>query len=382
MLSSPTFSFEVWQLVVLIVHFFLGGRTAWSSSVKLQGRTFAARYWYDGVFVNNAREDAAEVALFILDPENHQARATTTYPGQLWPQQNASFQQQRSYWSVSLLREAIFVCFIFFFFLLFLFGKPNCLTFFFPFLFSFFFPPFFTLSFSFNCIQHIPGQYQYHAGPQLYVQRIGPVVGSSHCTRRHATSGDALFRWPASSSGFDLGRCLSCILPVADPFLFSFIPFLVSPRFKPPKWEGPLVYLCFFPWHDNWNRNYVLTKRWHDYMTTNKPWPAFWYYIRMDIWRFDSFVFFLFSSLHFSVIWSIEVIPEARRSDRHFRHGQRESKGGGMRCNWISLLGGEEYGVFIFLFISPLSLSLSSPPEKSQYAISFRAMHYYTWIRI
>ena len=83
--------------MVLIVHFFLGGRTAWSSSVKLQGRTFAARYWYDGVFVNNAREDAAEVALFILDPENHQARATTTYPGQLWPQQNTSFQQQRSY---------------------------------------------------------------------------------------------------------------------------------------------------------------------------------------------------------------------------------------------------------------------------------------------
>lgn len=138
--------FQVWQLVVLIVHFFLGGRTAWSSSVKLQGRTFAARYWYDGVFVNNAREDAAEVALFILDPENHQARATTTYPGQLWPQQNTSFQQQRSYWSVSFLREAIFVCFIFLLLLLlFLFGEPNCLTFFFRFFhFSFFlsfFPP-------------------------------------------------------------------------------------------------------------------------------------------------------------------------------------------------------------------------------------------------
>ena len=89
----------------------LGGRTAWSSSVKLQGRTFAARYWYDGQYVNNAREDAAEVALFILDPENHQARATTTYPGQLWPQQNTSFQQQRSYWSVSFFKGGYFCLF-------------------------------------------------------------------------------------------------------------------------------------------------------------------------------------------------------------------------------------------------------------------------------
>ena len=118
----------------------LGGRTAWSSSVKLQGRTFAARYWYDGQYVNNAREDAAEVALFILDPENHQDRATTTYPGQLWPQQKTSFQQQRSYWSVSLYGR-LFLFVLFFFSLLFLFGKPNCLAFFFSrfFLISFLF---------------------------------------------------------------------------------------------------------------------------------------------------------------------------------------------------------------------------------------------------
>ena len=40
-----------------------GGRTAWSSTVTVQGRNIAARYWYDGQFLNNAKEDAAEVAL-------------------------------------------------------------------------------------------------------------------------------------------------------------------------------------------------------------------------------------------------------------------------------------------------------------------------------
>ncbi|CAN8097659.1 unnamed protein product [Discula destructiva] len=40
-----------------------GGRTAWSSRVVISGQTVAARYWYDGKNVNNAREDAAEMAL-------------------------------------------------------------------------------------------------------------------------------------------------------------------------------------------------------------------------------------------------------------------------------------------------------------------------------
>ncbi|KAG9235865.1 hypothetical protein BJ875DRAFT_373260 [Amylocarpus encephaloides] len=40
-----------------------GGRTAWSSTVTVQGRSIRARFWYDGQFVNNAKEDAAEVAL-------------------------------------------------------------------------------------------------------------------------------------------------------------------------------------------------------------------------------------------------------------------------------------------------------------------------------
>ncbi|KAK4972585.1 hypothetical protein LTR66_011280 [Elasticomyces elasticus] len=40
-----------------------GGRTAWSSTVQVGGQFIPARYWYDGQYVNNAKEDAAEVAL-------------------------------------------------------------------------------------------------------------------------------------------------------------------------------------------------------------------------------------------------------------------------------------------------------------------------------
>ncbi|KAI5198238.1 hypothetical protein E4T38_07601 [Aureobasidium subglaciale] len=40
-----------------------GGRTAWSSVVEVDGCKHQARFWYDGDWVNNAREDAAEVAL-------------------------------------------------------------------------------------------------------------------------------------------------------------------------------------------------------------------------------------------------------------------------------------------------------------------------------
>ncbi|KAJ6079966.1 hypothetical protein N7467_009719 [Penicillium canescens] len=66
-----------------------GGRTAWSSTVTVQGipNAIAARYWYDGQFVNNAKEDAAEVALKLL---SQQPRASTVYQGQLFPQQSTS----------------------------------------------------------------------------------------------------------------------------------------------------------------------------------------------------------------------------------------------------------------------------------------------------
>lgn len=61
----------------------VGGRTAWSSTVLVQGRTVAARYWYDGQYINNAKEDAAEVALGLLQ---NQTRVPTVYPGQVWRQ--------------------------------------------------------------------------------------------------------------------------------------------------------------------------------------------------------------------------------------------------------------------------------------------------------
>jgi len=69
-----------------------GGRTAWSSTVTIEGQHIAARYWYDGQYVNNAKEDAAEVALQQLTtPQSPQAQM----PGQ------AQAWRLRGYSSVS-----------------------------------------------------------------------------------------------------------------------------------------------------------------------------------------------------------------------------------------------------------------------------------------
>ena len=43
-----------------------GGRTAWSSTVTVEDWNCSARHWYDGQFIHNAREDAAEVMLTRL----------------------------------------------------------------------------------------------------------------------------------------------------------------------------------------------------------------------------------------------------------------------------------------------------------------------------
>ena len=40
-----------------------GKRTAWSCTVSVSGQNVPARYWYDGQYVNTAKEDAAEAAL-------------------------------------------------------------------------------------------------------------------------------------------------------------------------------------------------------------------------------------------------------------------------------------------------------------------------------
>ncbi|KAK4920200.1 hypothetical protein LTR66_016748, partial [Elasticomyces elasticus] len=58
------------------------GRTAWSSTVVIQERTIYARYWYDGQYLNNAKEDAAEVALKSMG----QPSRSSVLPSQMWQQ--------------------------------------------------------------------------------------------------------------------------------------------------------------------------------------------------------------------------------------------------------------------------------------------------------
>ncbi|OKL62059.1 hypothetical protein UA08_02742 [Talaromyces atroroseus] len=60
-----------------------GGRTAWSATVDVAGRSFAARYWYDGQYINNAKEDASEVAIMALKPQAFAPQ--TSYQGQFYP---------------------------------------------------------------------------------------------------------------------------------------------------------------------------------------------------------------------------------------------------------------------------------------------------------
>ncbi|CEL02388.1 hypothetical protein BJX68DRAFT_219627 [Aspergillus pseudodeflectus] len=58
-----------------------GGRTAWSCSVVVHGTTFHSRYWFDGEYVENAMEDAAEVAIKVLDPGACQPSSGGNFPG-------------------------------------------------------------------------------------------------------------------------------------------------------------------------------------------------------------------------------------------------------------------------------------------------------------
>jgi hypothetical protein len=44
----------------------IGGCTAWSSRVTVNGTIHQARFWYNGKNLNNAKEDAAEVALWFV----------------------------------------------------------------------------------------------------------------------------------------------------------------------------------------------------------------------------------------------------------------------------------------------------------------------------
>lgn len=41
----------------------IGGRTAWSTIAVVNGMQYPARFWYDGARIEQAKEDAAEIAL-------------------------------------------------------------------------------------------------------------------------------------------------------------------------------------------------------------------------------------------------------------------------------------------------------------------------------
>jgi len=61
-----------------------GGRTAWSSTVSVYGQSFAARYWYDGKNLNNAKEDAAEMALTWLNGGSGSGSGSASASGSSW----------------------------------------------------------------------------------------------------------------------------------------------------------------------------------------------------------------------------------------------------------------------------------------------------------
>lgn len=78
---SPTF-WKFWQLGTDCPFVFPGGRTAWTARVLVNWNLYQARFFYDGD--RNAREDAAEVALYHLTPKIH-AAASQSYSGRLYP---------------------------------------------------------------------------------------------------------------------------------------------------------------------------------------------------------------------------------------------------------------------------------------------------------
>ncbi|KAK5652757.1 hypothetical protein OQA88_9610 [Cercophora sp. LCS_1] len=58
-----------------------GGRTAWSATVSVNGKVHSARFWYDGKNCNNAKEDAAEMALKAIWEESQKGSPSTTRSG-------------------------------------------------------------------------------------------------------------------------------------------------------------------------------------------------------------------------------------------------------------------------------------------------------------
>ncbi|KAF2111153.1 hypothetical protein BDV96DRAFT_650260 [Lophiotrema nucula] len=57
-----------------------GGRTAWSCIAVIQGTHYQAKFWYDGQFLAQAREDAAEVAYRALTSATTESSTNSYYP--------------------------------------------------------------------------------------------------------------------------------------------------------------------------------------------------------------------------------------------------------------------------------------------------------------
>lgn len=90
----------------LITNSLTGGRTAWSSTVTINQTNISARYWYDGQYVNNAKEDAAEVALqHLLTNSNSPSPISPISPqsqnsmhqGSIWGSAGAGRPQQGAF---------------------------------------------------------------------------------------------------------------------------------------------------------------------------------------------------------------------------------------------------------------------------------------------
>ncbi|KAK3503985.1 hypothetical protein B0T13DRAFT_146721 [Neurospora crassa] len=60
-----------------------GGRTAWSCRVEVGGELIQARFWFDGKNLENAKEDAAELALNRLLTSTRSPSSATSR-GSIW----------------------------------------------------------------------------------------------------------------------------------------------------------------------------------------------------------------------------------------------------------------------------------------------------------
>lgn len=55
----------------------IGGRTAWSTIAVINNIQYPARFWYDGSRMEQAKEDAAEYALGLLEKAHDKHRQST-----------------------------------------------------------------------------------------------------------------------------------------------------------------------------------------------------------------------------------------------------------------------------------------------------------------